>query len=129
VDAGQNLFDQLGSLESDLKDLRGRVKRPRDRQTLDNVNNGVMLGMNNPTIRARVEYGKDKHKELQDSCSCDARELSLSSGRPDCVKFDRYLNDVRDYFKDDDRSKRCAHASDGSAVYRSVGVLYPRCRP
>lgn len=121
-----------------------------DRNTLDRVKDGVMNGSNNPTIRARMDYGKQKHKDLQASFSCDEKEINLSSGRPDCIKFDqgdckviefkpdtyndsdarsqasRYLNDVRDRFKDDERAKRCKQ--DGGPVFRAVGELYSACR-
>jgi len=121
-----------------------------DRNTLDRVKEGVMNGSNNPTIRARMDYGKQKHKDLQASFTCDEKEINLSSGRPDCIKFDqgdckviefkpdtyndsdarsqaaRYLNDVRDRFKDDERAKRCKQ--DGGPVFRAVGELYSACR-
>ena len=60
-----------------------------DRNTLDRVKEGVMNGSNNPTIRARMDYGKQKHKDMQSSFSCDEKETVLSSGRPDCIKFDQ----------------------------------------
>ncbi len=122
-----------------------------DRQTLDRVKEGTMNGANNPTIRARMEYGKEMHKRKQSDFSCDEKETVLSSGRPDCIKFDsedckviefkpdtysesdaesqakKYLNDVRDKFKGDDRSKKCKWNSDGP-IFRPVGNLYPACR-
>lgn len=123
-----------------------------DRSTLDRVKEGVMNGSNNPTIRARMEYGKDRHKSLQSSRSCDEREVVLSSGRPDCIKFEtdackviefkpdtwsesaareqaaRYIDDVRRRYKDDDRAKKCKRASDGYPVFDAVGETYTACR-
>jgi hypothetical protein len=123
-----------------------------DRNTLDRVKEGVMNGSNNPTIRARMDYGKQKHKDMQSSFSCDEKETVLSSGRPDCVKFDadncrviefkpdtwsqsnakdqaaRYVSDVRDRFKNDERAKRCKQTSDGP-LFEAAGELYPACRP
>ena len=122
-----------------------------DRNTLDRVKEGVMNGSNNPTIRARMDYGKQKHKDLQSSFSCDEKEITLSSGRPDCIKFDadncrviefkpdtwsqsnardqavRYVGDVRERFKNDERAKRCKQTSDGP-LFEAAGELYPACR-
>lgn len=39
-----------------------------------------MNGSNNPTVRARMEYGKEKYKDLQSYYKCDKKELVLSSG-------------------------------------------------
>jgi hypothetical protein len=143
-------------LRSDIEKLQDEISKLFDRfnadhNTLDRVKDGVMNGSNNPTIRARMEYGKEMHKKLQSDNSCDERETSLSSGRPDCIKFDqddckviefkpdtystsaaesqasKYLNDVRDKFKSDDRAKKCKWNSDGP-IFRPVGQLYAACR-
>ena len=122
-----------------------------DRSTLDRVKEGVMNGANNPLIRARMEFGKEMHKKLQSDRGCHEKEVTLSSGRPDCIRFDpgdckviefkpdtnssgqaenqaaRYLDDVRARFKDDDRAKHCKHDSNGP-VFRAVGETYPACR-
>lgn len=165
----QSLRDRVRSLQdqSDVKDDAGRLREDletmlesidrlkekidRDRGTLDRVRDGTMSGANNPLIRARMEYGKDEHKRLQSDRRCDESEVSLSSGRPDCIKFDpgdckviefkpdsystseaerqasKYLNDVRDRFKNDDRAKQCKQDADGPK-FTAVGELYPRCR-
>ena len=110
-----------------------------------------MYGANNPLIRARMEFGKEMHRRLQSDRGCHEREVTLSSGRPDCIRFDpgdckviefkpdtnssgqaenqaaRYLDDVRARFKDDDRAKHCKHDSNGP-VFRAVGETYPACR-
>ena len=109
-----------------------------------------MAGANNPTIRARMEYGKEKHKEMQ--AGCHESEVVLSSGRPDCIMFDEndcaviefkpdtysesdarsqaagYIEDVRAKFKDDDRAKKCKHNDDGP-IFEARAKLYPACRP
>jgi hypothetical protein len=110
-----------------------------------------MNGANNPVIRAEMEYGKEKHRSLQSSRSCDKREVVLSSGRPDCIKFDSddckviefkpdsgnsdaerqargYVDDVRRKFKDDDRAKKCKRDADGYPIFRPVGETYSACR-
>ena len=75
----------------------------------------------------------------------------LSSGKPDCIKFDQddckviefkpdtystgqaeqqadgYVRDVRDRFKSDDRAKRCKQDSDGP-IFKAKGELYTACR-
>ncbi|MEO8703876.1 MAG: hypothetical protein ABI867_27745 [Kofleriaceae bacterium] len=122
-----------------------------DRATLDRVKDGVMNGANNPTIRARMEWGKQQHVAMQSNRGCDEKEVVLSSGRPDCIKFDQddckviefkpdtlntsdaerqavdYLRDVRDRFKNDDRAKKCKQNSDGP-IFRAVGETYPPCK-
>jgi hypothetical protein len=125
-----------------------------DLKSLTNVKEGAMNGANNPLIRARMDYGKEMHKNLQSSYSCDVGkdgEVTLSSGRPDCIKFDqddckviefkpdtyresdardqaeKYLNDVRAKYKSDDRAKKCTWNSDGP-IFSPVGKLYTACR-
>jgi hypothetical protein len=122
-----------------------------DRSTLDRVKDGAMSGANNPLFRASMEYGKEMHRRLQSDRRCDEKETVLSSGRPDCIKFDRddckviefkpdtystndaesqasgYLRDVRDKFKNDDRAKLCKQDSDGP-MFRAVGELYTACK-
>lgn len=182
VDHGSHVFDELGHIEGDARQLRDRVhdledqpdikddaehlleevdeqvnrihemmdNMNRDISTLDRVKEGVMAGANNPTIRARMEYGKEMHKKLQESCH--EKEVELSSGRPDCIMFDednckviefkpdtysssvaedqaeRYVPDVREKFKDDERAKKCKHNTDGP-IFEAVAQLYPACRP
>jgi len=183
VNAGSNLFDDVGRLEyeaktareharrledqpevkSDAERLRQEIEKTQeaivklferlasDRSTLDRVKDGVMNGSNNPTIRARMEWGKLQHVAMQSSRSCDEKEVALSSGRPDCIKFDqddckviefkpdtyktgdakdqaeRYLRDVRDRFKNDDRAKKCKQNADGP-IFEAVGETYPACK-
>jgi hypothetical protein len=98
-----------------------------------------------------MEYGKDMHTRLQSSRGCDEREVVLSSGRPDCIKFEqdsckiiefkpstysesaardqaaRYLDDVKRKFKDDDRAKKCKQ-KDGYPEFTPVGETYTACR-
>jgi Rad3-related DNA helicase len=146
-----------GRLREDVEKTQKEIKEKlidrynRDLATLDRVKEGSMKGANNPLIRARMEYGKEMHKKLQSDRSCDLMETVLSSGRPDCIKFDsddckviefkpdtystgaaedqakKYLNDVRDKFKGDDRAKKCKWDSAGP-VFRAVGELYPACK-
>jgi hypothetical protein len=129
---------------------RNFEKIKSDRSTLDRVKEGVMNGSNNPLIRARMEFGKEMHRKLQSDRDCHEKEISLSSGRPDCIRFDpgdckviefkpstlstsdakeqaeRYLRDVRDRFKNDDRAKQCKQDSDGP-IFRAEGETYKAC--
>lgn len=149
-DDASRLLDDAQRLVDDTDKLMDKTQS--DLKSLDNVKQGTMNGANNPTIRAKMDYGKQKHKDLQSSYSCDERELVLNSGRPDCVKFvqddcqilefkpdtystsaaesqaRQYLDDVRRKFKDDDRAKKCKQV-DGYPFFRTVGVTYPACRP
>lgn len=148
-DDASRVFDDIGRTVELIDRLMEKVQS--DRKTLDRIKEGVMAGANNPTIRARMEYGKQKHRELQSSRNCDEKETVLSSGRPDCIKFapdacvviefkpdtystsaaksqaEGYLRDVRDKFKNDDRAKRCRQTSDGP-FFEAVGETYPACR-
>lgn len=123
-----------------------------DYKTLSNLKEGVMNGSNNPRIRASMEYGKEKH--IYNQRICEEKELSLSSGRPDCVSFqkdacavwefkpdtyseseaksqaEKYIRDVQDKFKDDKRAiENCKKDSSGKPVFEAKGVTYPACKP
>ncbi len=123
-----------------------------DYRTLSNLKEGVINGSNNPRIRAAMEYGKEKHQYNQRIC--EEKELSLSSGRPDCVSFqkdscavwefkpdtysesearsqaERYVRDVQDRFRDDRRAlENCKKDSSGRPIFEARGVTYPACRP
>ena len=149
-DDAESLREQVDEMIERIDKLMDKINR--DRSTLDRVKDGVMAGSNNPTIRARMEYGKEMHKKMQEDYECDEKEVELSSGRPDCIKFDQddcqviefkpdtlsegeavaqadgYIEDVRDKFKDDERAKKCKQTSDGP-IFRAVGKLYTACRP
>jgi len=149
-DAASRLLDDAEKLVEVVDRLMEKVQS--DFRTLDRVKEGVMNGANNPVIRAKMEYGKEKHRSLQSSRSCDEREVVLSSGRPDCVKFESddckviefkpdtysssdaerqargYIDDVRRKFKDDDRAKKCKRDADGYPIFRPVGETYSACR-
>ncbi len=148
-DEASRLLDDAQKLVEEADKLMEKTQS--DFKSLDNVKQGTMNGANNPTIRAKMEYGKQKHKDLQSSYSCDEREVVLSSGRPDCIKFvqddcqiiefkpdtdstsaaesqaRQYLDDVRRKYKDDDRAKKCKQV-DGYPFFRTVGVTYTACR-
>jgi hypothetical protein len=149
--------DDARRLREDIEKLMDLNKRNfekinSDRTTLDRVKEGVMNGANNPLIRARMDYGKEMHKKLQSDRGCHEKEVTLSSGRPDCIRFDpgdckviefkpdtystgdaerqakKYLDDVRGRFKNDDRAKQCKQDSDGP-IFQAVGETYSACRP
>jgi hypothetical protein len=143
-------------LLSEVKALVERVnglkdKLDRDYASLTNVKNGVMLGANNPIIRAKMEYGKEKH--VYNQRICEEKEMVLNSGKPDCVSFqenncrvwefkpdtysesdaraqaERYIPDVVSKFRDNERVKKnCLKDSAGAPIFTAVGVLYPACR-
>lgn len=149
-DGASRLTDDAEKLVEVVDRLMEKLQS--DFKTLDRVKNGVMSGANNPVIRAKMEYGKEKHRSLQSSRSCDEREVVLSSGRPDCIKFEsddgkiiefkpdtysigdaetqarKYLDDVRRKFKDDDRAKKCKRDADGYPIFRPVGETYTTCK-
>jgi hypothetical protein len=127
-----------------------------DMNSLANVNTGTRLGMNDATVRAKVEYGKAMHIQLQQRWQCRERdhgEMTLSSGRPDCVLFiedacqvvefkpdtysisdaasqaARYIPDVQNKFKGTPEAAKCSKDSSGMPVFRAVGNLYSACRP
>lgn len=148
-DDASRLADEAERLVEAVDKLMEKIQT--DWKTLDRVKEGVMSGANNPIIRAKMEYGKEKHIALQSSRGCDEREVVLSSGRPDCIKFEqdncriiefkpdtysesaardqaaRYLDDVRRKFKDDDRARKCKQ-KDGYPDFTPVGETYTACR-
>lgn len=144
----------LREMSDAIDDFTNRVyeKFTADYRTLTNLKEGVMNGSNNPRIRAAMEYGKEKH--IYNQRICEEKELTLSSGRPDCVSFqkdncavwefkpdtyseseaksqaERYLRDVQDKFKDDKRAlENCKKDSSGKPQFEARGVTYPACRP
>ena len=131
---------------------RAYDKFSADYRTLSNLKQGVINGSNNPRIRAAMDYGKEKH--IYNQRICEEKELSLSSGRPDCVSFqkdnclvwefkpdtysesearsqaERYVRDVQDRFKDDRRAlDNCKKDLSGKPIFEARGVTYPACRP
>lgn len=123
-----------------------------DYRTLTNLKNGTMNGSNNARIRAAMEYGKEKHTYNQRIC--EEKEVVLSSGRPDCVSFNKnacavwefkpdtystsdaesqargYIRDVQEKFKSDPRAiANCEKTSDGLPKFEAKVALYPACRP
>jgi hypothetical protein len=147
-----DLIDKVGRMVDDVDRLYAKIQE--DFRAASNVKNGDLLGSNNPKIRSALEYGKAKHIEMQSSYSCDEKEVTLSSGRPDCVNFkpkddcqviefkpstvgesaaqtqaSRYLSDVRDKFKSDSRADNCKKDSDGYPIFVAVGKTYTACTP
>ncbi len=143
----RNMGDRIDSFTS-----RVYERFSTDYRTLANLKEGVINGSNNPRIRAAMEYGKEKH--IYNQRICEEKELSLSSGRPDCVSFqkdsctvwefkpdtysesearsqaERYVRDVQDRFKDDRRAlDNCKKDSSGKPIFEARGVTYPACRP
>jgi hypothetical protein len=148
-DASRLVSEEVAAVERSER-LWGRLQA--DYTTLTNIKEGVMNGSNNPRIRAAMEYGKEKHTYNQRIC--EEKELSLPSGRPDCVSFQKddcavwefkpdtvsestargqaagYLRDVQERFKDDPRAlANCKKTAEGKPIFEARGVLYPACRP
>lgn len=142
------LLDELGKLLESAD--RAMTQLQDDYKAAANVKNGVMQGASNPRIRAAMEYGKLKHEEMQRGCH--AAEVVLSSGRPDCIMFNkddcqiiefkpdsvgesaardqasRYVSDVQNEFKADDRAKQnCKVDSSGVHQYTVIGKTYRAC--
>lgn len=148
-DAGKLISELEGMMQNS-----GRLfdKVDADMKSLYNIKEGVINGTNNPKIRAAIEYGKEKHEYNQRICA--EKEITLSSGRPDCVSFNKdqctvwefkpdsigesaakaqaegYLADVQRYFKDDPRAKEnCKKDASGLPIFEAKGVTYPACKP
>lgn len=67
--------------------LREEVQRVM--ASLQALLDGELKGANDPEVRARIEYGKNEHKRIQnDSSKCTASELTFGSVRIDCVRVD-----------------------------------------
>lgn len=154
IDEVKSDANKLVSEISDTMQSNGRLfdKVDADMKSLYNIKEGAMNGTNNPKIRAAIEYGKEKHEYNQRICA--EKEISLSSGRPDCISFNKdacvvwefkpdsigesaakaqaegYLSDVQRYFKDDARAKEnCKKDSNGLPIFEARGVTYPACKP
>jgi chromosome segregation ATPase len=155
-EVGDEAEDLIEQLMSNLETVNRRWSEiNQDYQTLMNVQNGVMKGANNPRIRASLDYGKDMHKKMQDSLNCDDREVSVSGGRADCVKFDssygclvieikpdtysdnearsqaeRYISGLKSMYKDNDKAKQyCKLDSSGDWIFTAKSESYPACKP
>jgi len=131
----------------------------KDLKAAANVADGVMQGANNPKIRAAMDYGRAKHKDMQSSLSCDDKEVVLPSGkRADCVKFDvnscmvieikpdssdmnRADDQVRGYAEELKRfyagsgsksamaNERCEKDSNGDMLFKKRIETYSACKP
>jgi hypothetical protein len=132
------LIDRSSKLESDksvgtgARALRGTMRGGRTRLTnLVNGGGGVLMGAQNPKVRARIEVGKRKHKDYQESSSnCTKSEVKVGDGFIDCVKVDggychiieikpnndkavakgwtqvkRYQSDLLDQWRDKDKAR------------------------
>lgn len=153
---GDEAEDLIEQVEKDLDTVNRRYSEiNQDYQTLLNVQNGVMKGSNNPRIRASLDYGKEMHKRMQDSLGCDDREVSVSGGRADCVKFDssygclvieikpdtysdsearyqaeRYISGLKTMYKDNEKAKQyCKMDSSGNWEFTAKAESYPACKP
>jgi hypothetical protein len=145
-----SLYDQINSTRDRAARMYDQIDA--DLNSLENVKNGTMNGSNNPRIRAAMDWGKAKH--VYNQRICDKKEITLSSGRPDCITFnrdectvwefkpssvgesaarsqaERYLSDVARYFRDDPRAQEnCKKDSDGNPIFEARGQTYPACTP
>jgi hypothetical protein len=135
------------------KELTGKLwdKIDADYKSLTNIKNGLMLGANNPRIRAAMDWGKAKH--VYNQRMCEEKEFLLSSGKPDCVSFQKdacavwefkpstvgeskardqaqsYIPEVKQYFKDNPKAANCKKDSNGLPEFEAKGVTYPACTP
>jgi hypothetical protein len=72
---------ERSALRSKIVAALGRLQKTKGK--------GLMRGMNDAKVRARVEYGKTAHKSKQDSC--DAKEVGIDGKRIDCVKVSSHV--------------------------------------
>ncbi|HET6984435.1 MAG TPA: hypothetical protein VFI53_19985 [Myxococcaceae bacterium] len=144
------LMDQIKT----QRELAGRLwdKIDADYKTLTNIQNGSMLGANNPKIRAAMDWGKAKHEYNQRIC--EEKEVVLPSGRrPDCISFQKdacvvwefkpstvgeskakeqaesYIPEVKQYFKNNSKADNCKKDSNGLPEFEAKGVTYQACTP
>jgi hypothetical protein len=127
----------------------------RDFNSLTNISDGIMKGANNPQIRASMQYGIDQHKKMQSDLECDDKEVEVSGGRADCVKFTDsdgcvvieikpdtysqskaidqakgYIDGLKAKYKDNDKAKKyCKQDSDGNWIFKPDWKTYPACKP
>ncbi len=158
VEKGSDVSDDAKSLLADieaparkLSDLYEKLRADHD--TLSNVKDGTMNGSNNPMIRATMQYGIDKHKELQREKECSSAEDVLSSGRPDCVIFKqddcqiwefkpdsyseedaleqagKYLKDLQNKYDQEEVASVCKRDDDHKIQFSLHALLYPKCTP
>ncbi len=89
------LIDRLNVLENDkavgadARRWRGVMRGAKTRLTSVLRDGGILQGVQNAKVRARLDIGIRKHQDYQSSSSnCTASEVQVSSGRIDCVKVD-----------------------------------------
>lgn len=167
-DRAEGLIDDIGDLTdseqvgNEAKNLQKRAgdifvlakkiveNGDKRHKQLDRAAKGVLLGANNPIIRARQIYGIEMHKEMQNDFDCDKKESEV--GGADCVVFEkctvyefkpsgysesdalsqlnRYLPNIRKKFKDNSIVKeKCPIESDGLPKFDVVMATYRRCTP
>ena len=106
------LIDRISKYESDVtvgedaRKWRGAMKGAKTRLEKVETDGGVLQGVDNAKVRARIQIGKDKHKEYQESSSnCTASEVRVSTGIIDCVKVDNNYCEIIEIKPNNDKAR------------------------
>lgn len=95
-----------GDTESQAASILDAMKTEDDR--LEKLKDkGAWRGANNPLIQYAIEYGKQKHNDMDSSsdyqCDVADKEISGADGRPDCISARKCT--VYEFKPDNDRAK------------------------
>jgi hypothetical protein len=136
------LIDRASKLESDEKigaearKWRGVMRGAKTRLTKVLKDGGMLQGVDNAKVRARIDIGVKKHKQYQeDSSKCTAKEVQVAGGRIDCVKVDSGWCNIIEIKPNNDKAtakgwdqvKR--YQSDVLSAWRDVGQDKTKIKP
>ena len=114
MDRGSNL--QTGSTSDDAQKLRDNIQRVL--RSIGRAKEGKFLGAESPKVRARIQYGIDKHKDMQSSCV--AKEVPIESSycsddrkpggcRIDCINVSSHTCVITEFKPKNDRAERAGN--------------------
>jgi hypothetical protein len=77
------------SVGAEARKWRGVMRGAKTRLAKVLSDGGMLQGVSNAKVRARIEIGQKKHKDYQgNSSNCTDDEVQVSSGRIDCVRVE-----------------------------------------
>ena len=103
------LIERIGRLEDDkgvgpeARKWRGVMRGAKTRLEKVLKDGGILQGIENAKVRARIQIGIDKHAQLQTGCT--AHEYEIPDGRIDCLNVSDGNCEVIEFKPDNDKAR------------------------